>query len=376
MATSNAQTAEQTRPGQTGSEKTRSGRTRSTPVDEAVPVAEGDLTDQFDRPLRDLRISVIDRCNFRCDYCMPMETYGEDYSFLSPESYLSFDEIVRLVRLFSRSGVRKVRITGGEPLLRPNLEELIAGIREVEGIEDIALTTNGYLLEDQAEALADAGLRRVTVSLDALDPELFREMNGVGKDPQPVLDGIEGAADAGLEPIKINTVVRRGVNDESVLPLVRHFRGTGRIVRFIEYMDVGTRNGWDRSEVVPSAELRDRIAEVFPIEPLSPNYPGEVANRYAFTDGEGEIGFVSSVTNPFCGDCTRARLSTEGTLYTCLFASDGVDFRAPLRNDASDAALQEHLQAVWEDRDDRYSEERTSEGAQPDERVEMYEIGG
>lgn len=333
-------------------------------------------TDHFGRPLRDLRISVIDRCNFRCDYCMPMETYGEGYSFLSPDEYLSFEEILRLVRVFSRQGVRKIRITGGEPLLRPNLEDLISGVSRVEGIDDIALTTNGYLLTDQAEALAEAGLRRVTVSLDALNPELFRKMNGVGKGPEPVLDGIEAAADAGMEPIKINTVVRRDVNDESVLPLVRHFRGTGRVVRFIEYMDVGTRNGWDRSEVVPSAELRDRISEVFPIEPLDPNYPGEVADRYAFTDGKGEIGFVSSVTNPFCGNCTRARLSTEGTLYTCLFASDGVDFRKPLRNEASDAALRERLEAVWNQRDDRYSEVRTAEGRQPEERVEMYEIGG
>lgn len=333
-------------------------------------------TDQYGRALRDLRISVIDRCNFRCDYCMPMETYGEDYSFLDPEHYLSFEEIVRLVRLFSQRGVRKIRITGGEPLLRPNLKDLITGLREVGGIEDIALTTNGYLLADQAEALARAGLQRVTVSLDALDPELFREMNGVGKGPEPVLEGIEAAADAGLEPVKINTVVRRGINDTSVLPLVRHFRGTGRIVRFIEYMDVGTRNGWDRSEVVPSAELRDRISEAFPIEPLEANYPGEVANRYAFTDGAGEIGFVSSITNPFCGDCTRARLSTEGTLYTCLFASDGVDFRAPMRDNASDEALRHRLEGVWGARDDRYSEERTAEGQQPDERIEMYQIGG
>jgi len=352
---------------------------QDAPAAQPAPIeasAESEPTDQRGRHLRDLRISVIDRCNFRCDYCMPMETYGEDYSFLDPDSYLSFDEIVRLVRLFARKGVRKIRITGGEPLLRPNLEALIARIARVDGIEDIALTTNGYLLEDQAAALADAGLHRVTVSLDALDPELFREMNGVGKGPEPVLAGIEAADDAGLTPIKINTVVRRGVNDEAVLPLVRHFRGTGRIVRFIEYMDVGTRNGWDRSEVVPSAELKNRISDEFPIEPLDPNYPGEVANRYAFTDGEGEIGFVSSVTNPFCGDCTRARLSTEGSLYTCLFATEGIDFRSLLRDDASDAAVLEHIDAVWGQRDDRYSEERTEEGTQPDERVEMYEIGG
>ncbi|WP_103029222.1 GTP 3',8-cyclase MoaA [Salinibacter altiplanensis] len=337
---------------------------------------EKDVDDQFGRRLRDLRISVIDRCNFRCDYCMPMETYGEDYSFLDPDHYLSFDEIERLVRLFSRRGVRKIRITGGEPLLRPNLDELIDKISGVQGIEDIALTTNGYLLEDQASALADAGLHRVTVSLDALDPELYREMNGVGKGPEPVLDGIEAADEAGLEPIKINTVVRRGINDESVLPLVRHFRGTGRIVRFIEYMDVGTRNGWDRSEVVPSAELKDRISDAFPIDPLDSNYPGEVANRYAFTDGTGEIGFVSSITNPFCGDCTRARLSTEGTLYTCLFANEGEDFRSLLRDEASDAAILDQIDAVWGRRDDRYSEERTEEGEQSDERIEMYQIGG
>ncbi|MFB6249205.1 MAG: GTP 3',8-cyclase MoaA [Salinibacter sp.] len=339
--------------------------------------APGALADTFGRTLRDLRISVIDRCNFRCDYCMPMETYGEDYSFLDPDHYLSFEEIVRLVRLFSECGVKKIRITGGEPLLRPNLEDLIREIAQVKGIQDIALTTNGYLLTDQAEALAEAGLHRVTVSLDALDPELFREMNGVGKGPEPVLDGIEAADRAGLTPLKVNTVVRRGVNDESVIPLVRHFRGTGRIVRFIEYMDVGTRNGWDRSEVVPSAELKERIDAVFAIEPLNPNYPGEVANRYRFVDGAGEIGFISSVTNPFCGDCTRARLSTEGTLYTCLFASEGTDFRALLRDGATDDAILDRIGAVWGDRNNRYSEERaqaTDQGA--DDRVEMYEIGG
>jgi cyclic pyranopterin phosphate synthase len=307
---------------------------------------------------------------------MPMETFGEDYAFLEPDQYLSFDEIVRLVRLFSRRGVRKVRITGGEPLLRPNLEVLIAQLRQVDGVEDIALTTNGYLLADQAEALADAGLHRVTVSLDALDPELFREMNGVGKGPEPVLEGIAAAGSAGLSPIKINTVVRRGVNESAVLPLVRHFRGTGRIVRFIEYMDVGTKNGWDRSEIVPSAELKERIGAEFPIEPLDPNYPGEVANRYAFRDGEGEIGFVSSVTNPFCGHCTRARLSTEGTLYTCLFATDGADFRALLRGDAPDATILDRIDAIWGDRDDRYSERRTNGSDPPDDRIEMYEIGG
>ena len=339
--------------------------------------APGALADAFGRRLRDLRISVIDRCNFRCDYCMPMETYGEDYSFLDPDHYLSFEEITRLVRLFARRGVEKIRITGGEPLLRPNLEDLIDEIAQIEDIQDIALTTNGYLLADQAEVLAEAGLHRVTVSLDALDPELYREMNGVGKGPEPVLDGIDAAGRAGLDPIKINTVVRRGVNDESVLPLVRHFRGTGRIVRFIEYMDVGTRNGWDRSEVVPSAELRTRIDAEFSIEPLDPNYPGEVANRYRFVDGGGEIGFVSSVTNPFCGNCTRARLSTEGTLYTCLFATDGTDFRGLLRDGSPDEAILDRLDAVWGERDDRYSEER-GRAASPnsDDRVEMYEIGG
>lgn len=351
--------------------------TRHTDADEQGGDASGALTDTFGRHLRDLRISVIDRCNFRCDYCMPLETYGEDYSFLNPDHYLSFEEIARLTRLFARRGVEKIRITGGEPLLRPNLQELISKIAQVEGIQDIALTTNGYLLADQAETLAEAGLRRVTVSLDALDPELFRKMNGVGKGPEPVLEGIEAADRAGLTPTKINTVVRRGVNDDSVLPLVRHFRSTGRIVRFIEYMDVGTRNGWDRSEVVPSAELKERIDAAFPIEPLDPNYPGEVANRYRFVDGAGEIGFVSSVTNPFCGSCTRARLSTEGTLYTCLFASDGADFRALLRDGASDATLLDRLDAVWGERDDRYSEERGQAADQDrEDRVEMYEIGG
>ena len=351
--------------------------TRHLDAAERSDDASGALADRFGRRLRDLRISVIDRCNFRCDYCMPLETYGEDYSFLDPDHYLSFEEITRLVRLFARRGVEKIRITGGEPLLRPNLEELIRDIAQVEGIRDIALTTNGYLLADHAEALADAGLHRVTVSLDALDPELFRKMNGVGKGPEPVLEGIVAADRAGLTPIKVNTVVRRGVNDESVLPLVRHFRGTGRIVRFIEYMDVGTRNGWDRAEVVPSAELKDRIDAEFPIEPLEANYPGEVANRYAFRDGEGEIGFVSSVTNPFCGNCTRARLSTEGMLYTCLFAEDGTDFRSLLRDGAADEAILDRLGSVWGDRDDRYSEERgraTDQDA--DDRVEMYKIGG
>jgi cyclic pyranopterin phosphate synthase len=270
---------------------------------------------------------------------MPAEVYGESYDFLEREQWLDFEEIVRLARLFTRRGVRKIRLTGGEPLLRPNLEELIVELAEIDAVEDLAMTTNGFLLADRADALASTGLGRVTVSLDAIDPERFRALNGVGKDPEAVLRGIDAAAEAGLRPIKINTVVRRGVNEASVLPLVRAFRGTGHVVRFIEYMDVGTRNGWDREEVVPSAELRDRIDEVFGLEPLEAHYPGEVADRYRLTDGSAEIGFVSSITQPFCGTCTRARLSSEGTLYTCLFAQEGTDFRSMLRGGATDDAL-------------------------------------
>lgn len=352
---------------------------RASPRDVAAEARLSDpATDQLGRRLRDLRISVVDRCNFRCDYCMPADIYGEGYRYLDREEYLDFGEIIRLAGLFVRRGVKKIRLTGGEPLLRPKLEELVAGLSDLEGLEDLALTTNGYLLADRACALADAGLDRVTVSLDALDPERFRELNGVGRDPEPVLRGIERAADAGLRPLKINTVVRRDVNEEAVLPLVRRFRGTGRTVRFIEFMDVGTRNDWSRDAVVPSAELKRRIEAEFPLEPLEENYPGEVADRYRLADGPGEIGFVSSITQPFCGSCTRARLSTEGSLYTCLFASEGTDFRTLLRSGEGDRAVLERIDSMWGERTDRYSEERGPEPERPEtgDRIEMYAIGG
>jgi cyclic pyranopterin phosphate synthase len=325
-----------------------------------------------------LRISVIDQCNFRCNYCMPSEVFGEDYDFLSPEAYLTFDEITRVVRLFSRVGVRKIRLTGGEPLLRAGLDRLIRKISRVERIQDLALTTNAFLLGDRAADLQRVGLDRVTVSLDALDDDVFRAVNGVERSNEKVLAGIDAARAAGLTPVKVNVVVQRGVNESEILPLVRRFRGTGVIVRFIEYMDVGTRNGWCREDVVPSAEVKERIASEIELKPLGANYPGEVADRYALADGSGEIGFVSSITQPFCGSCTRARLSTQGELYTCLFASDGADFRALLRGGASDDDLLARLEAVWGRRDDRYSEERAADAASspPEDRIEMYEIGG
>lgn len=340
--------------------------------------------DQLARPLRDLRISVMDRCNFRCPYCMPRETYHEKYRFLSSRERLSFEEIVRLARLFVQLGVRKIRLTGGEPLLRPNLSELIGDLSAIAGVDDIALTTNGMLLAKQASELKAAGLERITVSLDSLDPAIFARMSGGFGGVEDVLDGIEHARRAGLDPIKINAVVQRGVNDHTVLPLVERFRGTGVIVRFIEYMDVGNRNHWSQDLVVPSRELIARIAASWPLEPIERDYRGEVAERYAFTDGAGEIGFISSVTQPFCGDCSRARLSSDGVFYTCLFATHGTSLRDPLRGGASDEQLLELLQGVWAGRRDRYSElraslarERGSQSAGGEQRkVEMFYIGG
>jgi cyclic pyranopterin phosphate synthase len=332
--------------------------------------------DRLGRVLRDLRISVIDRCNFRCPYCMPKEQYHEHYRFLKSHERLSFDEITRLVRLFTQLGVRKLRITGGEPLLRPQLEELIGDLTTLPGIEDVALTTNGVLLAQHAAALRAAGLGRVTVSLDTLDPELFARMAGGYGSPSEVLAGIHAAQIAGLEPIKVNAVVQRGLNDHTVLDLVEHFRGSGVTVRFIEYMDVGNRNHWRREDVVPSAELRARIAARWPLEPVAPRSPSEVAKRYRFLDGAGEVGFISSVTQPFCGDCVRARLASDGVLYACLFATSGLDLRAPLRGGADDAALLELIRGFWRGREDRYSELRdrlTERGAK---RIEMNHIGG
>ncbi len=334
--------------------------------------------DGFSRPMRDLRISVMDRCNFRCPYCMPRETYHDRYRFLGSHERLSFDEIVRLTRLFAQLGVRKLRLTGGEPLLRANLPDLIGDLTDVPGIEDVALTTNGVLLSRYASELKAAGLRRVTVSLDSLDAQVFARMSGGFGGVEEVLDGIEHARRAELTPIKINAVVQRGVNDHTVLDLVERFRGTGITVRFIEYMDVGNRNHWSAGVVVPAKELLARIAARWPLEPLEPGYRGEVARRYAFLDGQGEVGFISSVSQPFCGDCTRARLSSDGVLYTCLFAARGTSFRDALRGGASDDQLRELMRNVWLGRVDRYSERRAllRQAAGDERKVEMFYIGG
>ena len=337
------------------------------------------LRDTFHRPLRDLRISVIDRCNFRCPYCMPKDTYGDDYQFLPPADYLSFAEVARLVRLFVARGVTKVRLTGGEPLLRPGLAELIASLTRIPGIEDLALTTNGYLLAEHAAALRAAGLQRVTVSLDSVDPDVFARMNGLGIPIDRVLAGIARAREVGLAPIKLNAVVQRGVNDHTVLELVRRFAGEPVAIRFIEYMDVGNRNGWDPAGVVPSAELQAAIDEEFPLQPVAAAYRGEVAQRYRIAGTDTEVGFVSSISQPFCSDCSRARLSTDGHFYTCLFAWQGTDLRTPLRAGAGDAQLAELLGAVWRRRVDRYSEERaavTRFRRDRQRKIEMYQIGG
>lgn len=333
------------------------------------------LRDRLDRPMRDLRISVIDRCNYRCPYCMPAEIYGESYRFLPRAHWLTPGEIRRLAGLFVGLGVNKLRITGGEPLLRRDLDEIVAGLAGLEGVEDLALTTNGTRLAERAAELREAGLKRITVSLDSLDEAVCRTMNGGRGDVATVLEGIDAARAAGFEPIKVNAMVQRGINDRTVLDLIEHFRGTGIIVRFIEYMDVGTLNGWQAGEVVSSKVLLDRIAARWPLEALESNYRGEVAKRYAFTDGQGEIGFISSVSEPFCGDCHRSRLSAEGTLYTCLFANRGTDLREPLRAGVSDADLVGLLQNVWRNRADRYSELR-GEKITREQRVEMYRMGG
>src|SRR5262245_29132967 len=297
--------------------------------------------DTLGRPMHDLRISVMDRCNFRCPYCMPHETYHEHYRFLKSAERLSFAEITRLTRLFVQLGVRKVRLTGGEPLLRPNVAELVGDLTAIDGVDDVALTTNGVLLAQHAAELKANGLARITVSLDSLDPAIFQQMSGGFAELDRVLAGIEAAATAGLSPIKLNAVIERGLNDHTALDMVERFRGTGIIVRFIEYMDVGNRNHWSRDRVVSSRELVERIGARWPLHAIEENYHGEVAERYAFDDGAGEVGFISSVTNPFCGACTRARLSSEGVFYTCLFATSGVDLRAPLRGGASDDELLE-----------------------------------
>jgi GTP 3',8-cyclase len=334
--------------------------------------------DRLERPLRDLRISVMDRCNFRCPYCMPREQYHERYQFLNSRERLSFDEIARLSRLFVQLGVRKLRLTGGEPLLRTNLPDLIADLTAIPGVEDVALTTNGVLLGRYAAELKAAGLKRITISLDSLDPEIFARMSGGFGGLDEVLSGIERARSAGLEPLKINAVIQRGVNDHTAVDLVDRFRGTGVIVRFIEYMDVGNRNDWREDMVVPSKELAARISERWPLQPLEREYRGEVAERYGFTDGQGEVGFISSVTQPFCGDCSRARLSSDGVIYTCLFATRGTSLRDALRSGASDEQLLETIRNVWLNRVDRYSEQRMElrQSSGDKRKVEMFYIGG
>ena len=332
------------------------------------------VSDTLARPLRDLRISVTDRCNFRCVYCMPKEVFGRDFQFLSREELLSFEEIERLTRAFHRHGVRKVRLTGGEPLVRREVEKLVALLGKLPDL-DLTMTTNGLLLPQKAAALKAAGLQRITVSLDSLDEAVFQAMNDVGASVASVLRGIEAAEQAGMHPIKINMVVKRGVNESSVLPMVRYFRERGHILRFIEFMDVGHTNGWRLDDVVPARELVDTIDAEFPLEPLEANYRGEVANRYRYKDGAGELGLIASVTQPFCADCSRARLSADGKLYTCLFAVTGTDLRGLLRGGASDEQIHAAIGDVWRVRTDRYSEIRSAATVDLP-KVEMSYIGG
>ncbi len=355
-------------------------------VPEVVSPANGLLADRLGRPLRDLRISVTDRCNFRCSYCMPKEVFDSQYKFLPQSSLLSFEEITRTARLFAAHGVQKLRLTGGEPLLRKHLEVLIGMLAELRTPEghplDLTLTTNASLLTRKAQALKDAGLQRITVSLDALDDSIFRRMNDVDFPVADVLAGIEAAAAVGLWPIKVNMVVKQGVNDHEIVPMARFFRehfGSAVVLRFIEYMDVGTTNGWAMDHVVASAEVRRRIHEVYTLEPLNPTADGETAERWRYTDGRGEVGFISSVTQAFCQDCNRARLSTEGRLYLCLFASRGFDLRELLRGQASDEQIAAAIGLIWGQREDRYSQLR-GQNAAPDQpggrKVEMHYIGG
>jgi GTP 3',8-cyclase len=332
------------------------------------------VSDSFRRPLGDLRISVTDRCNFRCVYCMPKEVFGREYRFLERRELLTFEEIERAARIFAELGVNKIRLTGGEPLLRRELERLVEMLAGIPGL-DLTLTTNGSLLPQKAPALADAGLRRVTVSLDSLEDDVFSAMNDVDFPVERVLAGIEAAGAAGLAPVKVNMVVKRGLNEDSVSPMAHYFHGSGHILRFIEYMDVGHTNGWRLDDVVPATEIVETIDADLPLEPIAPNYPGEVARRYRYRDGGGEIGVIASVTKPFCGACTRARLSAEGRLFTCLFATRGFDVRALLRSGDSDADLTEALAAVWRARADRYSEIRSA-GTLDLPKVEMSYIGG
>ena len=330
--------------------------------------------DRLGRPLRDLRISITDRCNFRCTYCMPKEVFGKDYQFLERSALLSFEEITRLARAFTQHGVEKIRLTGGEPLIRRGIEQLIAMLAEIPGL-DLTLTTNGSSLAKKAASLKAAGLKRITVSLDSLDDAVFMGMNDVDFPVAKVLEGIAAAAAAGLAPIKINMVVKRGVNEHSIVPMARYFKQQGHILRFIEYLDVGHTNGWRMDDVVSAREIVDAISKEMPLEPADPNYTGEVAERWRYKDGGGEIGVIASVTQAFCRDCTRARISTEGKLYTCLFATNGHDLRALLRGGASDEELHAAINGVWTKRADRYSEMR-SEKTVKLQKIEMSYIGG
>jgi cyclic pyranopterin phosphate synthase len=333
------------------------------------------LSDQYGRALRDLRLSVTDRCNFRCPYCMPRDVFGPDHAFVPRSELLSYEELARLVKVFAGLGVTKVRLTGGEPLLRRDIDSLVAMIAAQPGIDDVAMTTNGSLLADRAAGLKAAGLSRVTVSLDSVDPDVFATLSDAKVPLAAVLDGIDAAREAGLAPVKLNAVIQRGVNDSGVLDLVEFARREGLVLRFIEYMDVGTSNQWARDQVVPSAEIIERVAAVHPVVPSPPTTPGEVARRWTFADGRGEIGVISSVTEPFCGDCTRARVTATGELFTCLFAEQGRDLRTLLRSDATDDALAQTISGIWSVRDDRYSELR-SQQSNPSDRPEMSYLGG
>ena len=336
------------------------------------------IVDALRRPLHDLRISLLDQCNFRCPYCMPEAEYHAEYEFLRSQQRLTYDEILRVASAAVGLGVSKIRLTGGEPLLDKNLPGLLEGITRLPGLEDLALTTNGMLLAPAAATLAAAGLHRVTVSLDSLDEAVFARMSGGRGNLSRVLAGIDAAEQAGLTPIKINVVVQRGVNDHTVINLLEHFRGSGHIVRLIEFMDVGNRNGWKMQQVVPSRQLLEMVKQRWPLRRIDKNYPGEVARRYKYVDGQGEIGFISSVTEPFCGDCSRARLSADGVLYTCLFATHGTDLRESLRNEADQEELTDILSRIWLQRADRYSELRSPAQAEAhiQRKVEMYRIGG
>ena len=334
------------------------------------------LTDRLNRPLSDLRISVTDRCNFRCVYCMPKEMFGPSFAFLPRKELLTFEEIIRLAGIFAELGVRKIRLTGGEPLVRKDLDTLIAGLSRIPGIDDLAMTTNGSLLTlERAQSLKKAGLGRITISLDSLDDETFQAVNDVGFPVQQVLDAIDNAEKAGLMPVKVNMVVKRGVNDGDIMAMAEHFRGTEQVLRFIEYMDVGTSNGWRLDDVVAGSEILERINARWPLDPVQPDRAGDVARRFRYRDGGGEIGLIRSVSQPFCQDCSRARLSPEGQLFLCLFAQNGRDLRKPLREGATDAELRQVIAGIWNGRADRYSEERSAE-TQAAPKVEMFRIGG